>query len=326
MSRRELEHIPPPIPDGWFAVAFARDLVAGEVVPIRAFGEDLVLFRTRDGEARVLDAYCPHLGAHLGEGGRVVGDALRCPFHGWVFDGATGRCTQIPYCERIPPRARLRAWDTVERNGMIFVWHHAESKPPAWDVPEVPELSDPDWTEPRAWQLEIPAPVQDSHENNNDPQHFLVVHRGPAMQDAKISYGEEGRFMRVEYTAERDTPWGPMPLTLANDSWQLGLVAVRTLGLPEMGVLMFSSTTPVEAERSLSRWLLTTSKNLADVAGDEFLENLTRGVQDDLPIWRNKVHRAEPVFCEKDTFLVEYRRWVRQFYSRPLGPDAGDRT
>ena len=54
-----------PIPNGWFAVAFSKDLVDGEVERVRAFGEDLVLFRTRSGRAAVLDAYCPHLGAHL---------------------------------------------------------------------------------------------------------------------------------------------------------------------------------------------------------------------------------------------------------------------
>jgi len=317
MSRRELEHTSLPIPDGWFAVAFSGDLVAGEVRPVRAFGEDLVLFRTREGRARVLDAYCPHLGAHLGEGGRVVGGDLRCPFHGWQFDGGSGRCTAIPYCERIPPRARLRAWEVCERNGLIFAWHHAAGGPPAWEVPELPELGHPDWTEPRRFELEIPAPVQDTHENNNDPEHFVHVHRGPPMRDARISFGEKGRLMRVEYTQDRDTPLGPMPLTLANDSWQIGLVAVRTLGIPEMGMLMLSSTTPVEADRSLSRWLLTTTKNLADVAGDDLLDGLTRGVADDLPIWRRKIHRADPVLCEKDGFLAEYRRWVRQFYSGP---------
>ena len=48
------------------------------------------------------------------------------------------------------------------------------------------------------------------------------------------------------------------------------------------------------------------------------IEGLVRGVRDDLPIWRNKVHRAEPVLCEADRYLAEYRQWVKQFYS-PAG-------
>src|SRR6185436_3368986 len=65
-------HTELPIPNGWFAVAWSKDFVPGDVKRARYFGQDLVLFRTRDGHMRVLDAYCPHLGAHLAEGGRVV--------------------------------------------------------------------------------------------------------------------------------------------------------------------------------------------------------------------------------------------------------------
>jgi nitrite reductase/ring-hydroxylating ferredoxin subunit len=318
MSRTRGQHTELPIPNGWFAMAYSRDLVPGEVKPLHYFGEDLVLFRTREGRACVLDAYCAHLGAHLGVGGRVVGESVRCPFHGWQFDGATGQCSGIPYCDRIPPRARVRAWDVCEKNGMVFAWHHAEGKPPAWDFPELPELSDPEWTEPRVFELELPVHVQDSHENNNDPMHFQFVHKAVGMPNAQIHFGDDGRFMRVEYTADRETPWGTMPITLANDSWGIGLVAVRTLALPEMGVLMYSSTTPIESNRSHSRWLLTTTRNLADLAGDEFLEGLMRGVRDDVPIWRSKIHRADPVLCEADGFLAAYRKWVRQFYSQPV--------
>ena len=62
---------------------------------------DLVLFRTEDG--------------------RVVGNCLECPFHAWRFDGH-GQCAAIPYAEKVPPRARLRAWPAREVNGLIMVW------------------------------------------------------------------------------------------------------------------------------------------------------------------------------------------------------------
>ena len=65
-----------PIPIGWSAVLFSDELATGAVVPIHAFGVDLVAFRSEDGEVAVLDAYCPHMGAHLGHGGVVEGDRL----------------------------------------------------------------------------------------------------------------------------------------------------------------------------------------------------------------------------------------------------------
>ena len=120
-----------PIPNGWFAVAWSKDLVPGEVKRTRYFGQDLVMFRTRQGRVHVFDAYCAHLGAHLGEGGRVVGETLRCPFHGWQYEGS-GKCVAIPYCQDVPSAARVRSWPVSEVNRMIFVWHHAGGREPSW--------------------------------------------------------------------------------------------------------------------------------------------------------------------------------------------------
>ena len=47
------EHSDPGIPNGWFAVAWSKDLVEGDVKRIRYFDEELVLFRTRSGQAKV---------------------------------------------------------------------------------------------------------------------------------------------------------------------------------------------------------------------------------------------------------------------------------
>ena len=107
-------------PRGWFVVAFTDELPAGEVRPLKYFGQHLVLFRTEGGEAKVLDAYCPHLGAHLGQGGVVEGETLRCPFHAWRFDGS-GQCTEIPYATKIPPKAKVPCWSVREVNGMVHV-------------------------------------------------------------------------------------------------------------------------------------------------------------------------------------------------------------
>jgi nitrite reductase/ring-hydroxylating ferredoxin subunit len=321
MAVREREDDRLPLPNGWFAVAFSKDLREGDVRPIHYFGEDLVLFRTRSGQARVLDPYCPHLGAHLGHGGRVMGETLRCPFHGWQFDGASGACTAIPYCERIPARARVRAWDVVERNGLVFTWYHAEQKPPEWDFPVLPEIGHPDWSEPRTFELELPVAVQDSHENNNDPVHFQFVHRSLETPPSTIEYAADGRHYRIVSDFQAQGPWAKYleKSSLVRDSWGLGLTAVRTVGIPGAGLLMYSSTTPIEEKRVHSRWLLTATRNIVDFFGEEFMTGLTQGVEQDFPIWSNKVHRARPVLCEADTYLAEYRKWARQFYSQPVG-------
>ena len=315
MARREEEHAQLPYPNGWFAVAWSRDLRVGDVRPLEYFGEELVLFRTRSGEARVLDPFCPHLGAHFAYGGRVMGETIRCPFHGWQFDGQSGACARIPYCERIPAKARVRAWDVLERNGMVFVWYHAEGKPPEWEMPTLPEIGDADWSEPRTFEIVLEAHVQDTHENNNDPVHFQYVHRMAETPPGDITYSADGRHYRMVNTSEQETPLGTFEMTLVRDSWGLGLTSVRSEGIPNAGLLMYSSTTPIDGQRVLSRWLLTCTNNLVDLAGEEFMTSLTEGVKQDFEIWKHKVHRARPVLCDADKYLAEYRKWARQFYA-----------
>ena len=58
-------------PRGWFAVAFSKDLAVGEPKKLRYFGRHLAAYRGEDGAVRVVDAFCPHMGAHLGAGGHV---------------------------------------------------------------------------------------------------------------------------------------------------------------------------------------------------------------------------------------------------------------
>ena len=308
-----------PIPDGWFAVSWSKDLETGAVKRIRYFDQDLVLFRTRSGQPVVLDAYCPHLGAHLGEGGRVMGETLRCPFHGWQY-GTDGRCETIPYCERIPPRARVHSWPVVERNRMILVWYHALGEPPAWEVPVMEELEDERWTEPRYFDLEVGVHMQDMAENNCDPVHFLYVHGNPTIEKHHLEFGDDGRFMRVRSYHQKQTPYGEFEIELLRDTWGLGLSAVRMGGLEDAGLLMFSSTTAIDAGHTHSRWLFTTTEDFADTAGEDFIAGLSTGVLQDFRIWENKIHRREPLLCEGDELLGEFRRWVKQFYSAPVDP------
>jgi phenylpropionate dioxygenase-like ring-hydroxylating dioxygenase large terminal subunit len=314
MTSQANRHAPPPIPNGWFAVSWSKDLAQGEVKRIRYFDEDLVLFRTRSGRPVVLDAYCAHLGAHLGEGGRVMGETLRCPFHGWQYD-TDGACTHIPYCKRVPQNARIRSWSVVERNHMVMVWHHAEGKPPSWDVPTIVEFDDPAWTEPRTFDFEVAVHMQDMAENNCDPVHFQYVHKMVDVPPTEISYAEGGRFMLMVNRSEQETPMGSFMMQLDRETYGLGLVTVRSKGIPGAGLLMFSSTSPIDADHTHSRWLFTVTRNLADVAGEEFIDAMSSGVMQDMRVWENKIHRRDPVLCEADEYLVHFRRWARQFYS-----------
>ena len=92
-----------PYPNGWYRVSLSKDLKEGQLKALKYFGKNLALFRGQDGVARLLDAHCPHLGAHLAVEGKVVGNNIKCPFHGWEFSGG-GECVKIPYCNKIPKK------------------------------------------------------------------------------------------------------------------------------------------------------------------------------------------------------------------------------
>src|SRR5262249_38696229 len=110
-----------PNPTGWYAVAYSDELPPAGIVELKYFGVPLVLFRTESGRAVVMDAHCPHLGAHLGLG-KVEREGIRCAFHHWCFDSA-GKCTDVPYAKKLP-RANVRAWPVREQSGFIFVHFH----------------------------------------------------------------------------------------------------------------------------------------------------------------------------------------------------------
>jgi phenylpropionate dioxygenase-like ring-hydroxylating dioxygenase large terminal subunit len=121
------------LPDGWFP-APSDEFALGAVLRARYFG--VTDLRT-EGGAVVLDAL-PHLGAHLGVGGKVVGETIQCPFHGWQY-GADGACVKIPYAAQTPSGVRARSWPVVERNGAVLVWHDAEGRAPRFEIPAFPE-------------------------------------------------------------------------------------------------------------------------------------------------------------------------------------------
>src|SRR5260221_7667659 len=120
-------------PSGWFRIAKSGDLKPGQIRSLRYFGVDLDLFRTASGQVGLLNAFCPHLGAHLGLG-TVQEDAIRCAFHGWQFN-TEGVCTRIPGDRRIPPKARAHKWPTCELNGQIMTYYHPRGSAPAGSSP-----------------------------------------------------------------------------------------------------------------------------------------------------------------------------------------------
>jgi len=118
-------------PASWYLFGASAD-IARHPVSKQMLGRRLVAYRTGTGRAIVMDGNCAHLGADLGCG-KVVGEALQCPFHGWRY-GPDGFCShvprpvvQTPNSQRSAlPFARLRVYPAVERHGYLFFFNGRE--------------------------------------------------------------------------------------------------------------------------------------------------------------------------------------------------------
>jgi phenylpropionate dioxygenase-like ring-hydroxylating dioxygenase large terminal subunit len=298
----------PDFPMGWWSLARSHELQVGEVKAVSALDRDLVLYRTRSGAVRVHDAYCPHLGAHLGINGRVVGEAIQCPFHGWQF-GADGACQHIPYCEDIPARAKVNNWPTSEVNGEIYMWFHPTGEAPLWEVPAIDQLGNDAWTAPRQVEFTIPVHIQDIAENSCDPEHFQYVHKQNDTPPSSVTVEDDGA---VHLHADIDA--NGIPGHLHATMFQPGLARVQTSYGPGAEMIVYNSAQPISQNETLLRWTLTVCKDIEDLAGDAVMNGIIDGLQDDYPIWKHKVHRRQPIFCKGDETLVLFRKWVRRFY------------
>jgi 3-ketosteroid 9alpha-monooxygenase subunit A len=309
-------------PNGWFQVAYASELPPGGVMPLKYFGKDLVLFRPKEDGAgpQVLDAFCPHMGAHLGHGGKVEGASIACPFHAWQFDG-TGRCTGIPYAQKIPPRATVRPWPVREVNGLIMVWHHAGGAPPSWEVPALPEHGNEEWTpyETRRWKIRTHN--QEMAENSVDIAHFRYLH-GTVDMPTVVETTAEGPLLHAVSEILMRTPMGKTSGTVDVHAHGFGFTTTRFRGIVE--TLLVSSATTIDDEYVDVRFSFTLKKlahkDVTLTVGKAYIAEIDRQLEQDIPIWENKIYVHPPLLVEGDGPIGVYRKWARQFYSEVSTP------
>ena len=305
---------PFPIPSGWFAVRFSDELEPGQVEAVRYFGRDLVLFRTQLGQPHLLDAFCAHLGAHLGRGGTVVGESIRCPFHAWRYDGA-GTCVEIPYAKRIPRKARVESLPTVERNGLIWVWHHPAGAEPGFEVPEIPEVASDEWTPYERHFWKIRTRNQEMGENGVDSAHFKYVHGLVDLPESEITV--DGIYRRALQRSKFPTPRGVVDGVIDAEQFGLGVSIIRYSGICD--TVQVSSVTAVDEEYCEVRYGFSQKKVDGKApeggVGAALIRNICFQMSQDQPIWENKVFLEKPLLCDGDGPIAEFRRWCQQFYS-----------
>jgi nitrite reductase/ring-hydroxylating ferredoxin subunit len=295
----------PTFPEGWYHLAMSAELAPGAVLARRTCERDLVAFRTASGRVAVLDAHCPHLGAHLGHGGRVVGEALRCPFHGlhWAPDGS---CAGADEGEAPGIRASTRPWPVRELHGALMVYYSAAGEPPWW---EIPDLDMEGWGELRSETLRFPGHVLEVAENGVDRRHFAAVHGYTDVSEFEVEV--EGPRMRSRFGFRKDG----IAQRFDTDVWGLGYAATD-LRLPELGIHARVILLSNQVDAATVDFTVCVTLEGGAPFTDRFLAAVVDDVRKDLPIWANKRRLARPALVSSDGPIATYRAFTRQFYPR----------
>lgn len=316
-SGQSKQRSPFPIPYGWFQVGWPGDVEVGQVVPLQYVGLHLAMWRDESGVVHINDAFCPHLGAHFGHGGTVDGDELVCPFHGWRFD-ANGENTLIPYSNRTNKRECVKTFPTVERNGLIMMWYHPDGIEPLWEVPTIESFNDFDnYTPTMTFEYFVEAPWQELAENGVDAAHFRYVHHTDEVPELE-SYITEGHLAQMRSIQRFPTPRGVVDGRIDSDSHGPGLSHVKFSGIVDTQLM--GCNTPIDENRCHMRFTFTVRKLGDDDAlnssvGQAFVDEVSKQVREDTPIWENKAHIVRPALADTDGPIMKFRKWASQFYA-----------
>jgi len=322
---------PPPFPSGWYCLGLSRDVRPGEIVNHRFMGEDIVVFRTQQGVPSVMEAYCPHLGAHLGKGGKVCDESIRCPFHHFKFD-TEGKCVETGYGTHPPAKAVAKTWPVIDRNGLLMAYHSQKDEAPTWEIPELdwagwsPMLS-------RVWDMR--GHPQETSENSVDVGHFDCIHgysNVRTIREAKAegpylgaTYGMERPIIRTGNIGKLEVEFD---IHVHGFGYSLVEVTVKNMGIRTRQYVL---SCPKDEDRIDFRICLSAqslSKNEDKHAAMKLLpsalftpliahfafQGFVHDVKQDFPMWENKRYVVPPALAKGDGPVGIFRRYAKQFY------------
>jgi 3-ketosteroid 9alpha-monooxygenase subunit A len=323
----------PPLsmkPTGWFQVAWSDEIAVGEVRRMKYFDRDMVAWRAQSGALTVMDAYCEHLGAHLGYGGQVVGEVIQCPFHGWQWNHE-GRNVCIPYEDRPNRGRRIPTYPVVERNSSVYIWHDVQGRDPYFDAPDIfADFKDGSsaagyYPQQRLFRPQLELHPQYVLENGVDFAHFKYVHQTPIVPlftrhdfDEPVSYvdftitfeGDEGQIIDDVNSGVEAINGG------------LGIAVTKSWGMVDNRTI--SAITPVDEHTSDIRFMVYIGRvpgddsPKAETKARDFGQMVIDQFAADIEIWRHQRYTDRPALSssEYDGFTA-FRAWAAQFY-----PDA----
>lgn len=352
---------PPQFAHDWFAPLRSTDVVPGKITNFEFMGHKLIAFRDAAGKPVVLDAVCPHFGAHRGVGGKVVDGCVRCPFHGLHFDNR-GQCVKGDFVKDAKNLRHVKStpWTVHEAAASIFIWHGAVRERPARPLRFAEPGFFDGWTPPvtNGGRILAPTNIFFPTENIIDIQHFYAVHfwelHSIAQEPAEVADGSFSAKMRMTWVGGAQSP---IPLVRklgaayrSNFDFDIAILgpgmalSISKLdesqgGLELMNIILITPINPTDCrirvvssvKRKFDGPLSRAARRLLGVGFEDllarvFLAIATKDFDGDEMIWTNRQHLSNPRPLPDDGPLVAYRRWCERFWPPDYLPDPAVTT
>ncbi len=127
----------------WYAIAWATELKPAKILTATIWQTSIVFFRDRQNQIQAIENVCPHKGVSLDQG-KVQGDTIACPYHGWEFNGQ-GECLKIPYFppDQKLPCVQMKSFPVQEKYGLIWIFPGDPALAETHPLIDIPEYGDP---------------------------------------------------------------------------------------------------------------------------------------------------------------------------------------
>jgi len=303
--------------------------------------ENIVLYRTSEGEVAALEDRCPHKFLPLSMGKRI-GDDIQCGYHGMTF-GPHGRCVRIPGQDNLPNTAYVHRYPTHEKHGIVWIWMGEPERADPADIFDIPQFTDPAWSPHFGEALHLDSNYLNVADNLCDPAHVSFVHPttlgNSAGEDVPVKTERDGSVVVTSRWIRNAPPIGFFQkfggFTENVDRWHyyylyVPNIAVIDFGssdakaeLPEErrseGVQVFALhfLTPTDATHTVDRWMHIRNTALDDdTAGDTMNDLFKVAFDEDKAILKavqeeeSRIPGRRPVRLAIDVGSNLYRKMV----------------
>jgi 3-ketosteroid 9alpha-monooxygenase subunit A len=295
---------------GWYQLAFERDL-SEPVTPLRFAGRALMAVRSEGaGPFRLFDAVCPHRGAHLAYGGRLITDAILCPFHGHrVGLGAAGH---DGFC--------VREYGCLVQGGGVFVRLSDQAEP---DFAKGLQDLGAGHTFVPGFEMTAETTMEVVIENGFDSAHFRSVH---GLMSIPGLVADTGPFGELVAEGCFDIPWGggsggasPLKVRYHGHAFSPGIFIAEMDGDPPFQYRIMTTATPGDRPGVCTIRLTLILPNAADGRppaepfASDLMDRSREGLELDRAIWNRLDPHHKASFVGADQAAIAFGDFCRRF-------------